>query len=104
MATIYFCSKYLLGKIGFYYVMPGKFQSDPTEGRFGWFRQMHGGNLYISVRQLFDSERRIRAMSLTQFSHYGFDELNCSNPMSAIDEEVADTNTNTNTFIFLQNE
>ena len=37
------------------------------------------------------SGQQIRAMCLTQFSHYGFDELNCSNPMSAIDEEVAET-------------
>ena len=29
ISAIIACSKYLLGKIGFYYVMPEKFKSDP---------------------------------------------------------------------------
>ena len=55
-------------KCGFNYVLLGALQSDPIEEHFGWFRQSHGGNYYISVRQLYDNERKIRAHFLTKFS------------------------------------
>jgi len=64
------CVRFLLSQCSLNYVMPGQLQSDPLEERFGWFRQMHGGNYYISVRQVVEGERRIRALSLTKFSHY----------------------------------
>ena len=69
------CSKFLISKRSFNYVLLGKFQSDPIEQRFRWYRQMHGGNYYISVRQLFDSERKLRAISLTKFSGYTMNEM-----------------------------
>ena len=42
----------------------GKFSSDPIERRFGWFRQLSGANFYISCKQLFEAEKKIRVLSL----------------------------------------
>ena len=58
-----------------YYVLLGKLQSDPLERRFGWYRQMSGANYFVSVRQLFESERKIRAQSLIKFSGLSLSEL-----------------------------
>ena len=33
--------------------------SDPIEGRFGWYRQVHGGNFYMSILQLFQTEKNV---------------------------------------------
>ena len=57
---------HLVSKHGFKYVLPGKFTSDPIEGRFGWYRQVSGGNFYISILQLFQAEKKIRCLSLLQ--------------------------------------
>ncbi len=35
-------SQYLIEKRHFKYVLLGKFQSDPLEGRFGMYRQLNG--------------------------------------------------------------
>ena len=69
------CAKYLLRECGFHFVLLGQLQSDPIEERFGWYRQMHGANYYVSVRQLFESERKLRAICLTKFSQYSLDEI-----------------------------
>ncbi len=53
----------------------GKFQSDPIERRFSWLRQLSGGNYYISVRQLLENEKKIRASSLVKFSHCSLAEI-----------------------------
>lgn len=59
---------YLLQEKRFYYIMLGAFQSDDLEQRFGWYRQLSGGNYNISVRQVFESERKIKINSLAKFS------------------------------------
>ena len=55
-------AKHLIEKHGFQYVLLGKFMSDPIEARFGWYRQMNGGNFFMSLRQLLDSEKKIRVL------------------------------------------
>ena len=57
---------YLIRKHGFHYILPGKFMSDPIEGRFGWYRQMNGGNFFMSSKQLLQSEKKIRRLNLLQ--------------------------------------
>ena len=42
---------------GFHFVLPGRLQSDPTEGKFGIYRQESRGNIYISVPQVLPSLR-----------------------------------------------
>ena len=50
---------HLIDNHGFRYVLLGKFMSDPIEARFGWYRQMNGGNFFMSLCQLLDSEKKI---------------------------------------------
>lgn len=57
---------HLLKNHGFSYVLPGKFTSDPIEGRFGWYRQANGGNFFMSLKQLLQVEKKIRCLSLLQ--------------------------------------
>lgn len=52
---------------GFQYVLLGNIQSDPLERRFGVYRQMSGANYYVSTRQLFESERKLRGGNLVQY-------------------------------------
>ncbi len=51
------------------WILLGKFQSDSLESRFGWYRQLSGANYFISPKQLLESERKIKALSLIKFSH-----------------------------------
>ena len=37
-----------------------------SEARFGWYRQVSGGNFFISVKQLLLAEKNIRCLSLLQ--------------------------------------
>ena len=61
-------AEYLLVEEEFTYVTLGKLQSDPIEGRFGRYRQMTGGNLYASVRQIVESERSIKVKNLAKLN------------------------------------
>ena len=58
----------LLDKRDFEYVLLGQMQSDPIEKRFGWYRQLAGGNYWISVRQILEAEKSIKLKSLVKFS------------------------------------
>jgi hypothetical protein len=79
-------------------VLLGHLQSDPIESRFGWLRQMSGANYYISTKQVLDSDRKIRAVSLLKFSGISLTEIDaaiqCENSLktigSAINEHTAD--------------
>jgi len=69
------CSSYLLDRKAFNYVLLGHLQSDAIERRFGWLRQMSGANYYVSMRQVLESDRRIRAVSLLKFSGISLTEI-----------------------------
>ncbi len=49
-------------------VLLGCIQSDNIESRFGWYRQLSGGNYFISVKQILDSERKIKTISLLKYN------------------------------------
>ena len=53
--------KYLYALHEIEYVLPGKLLSDPIEGRFGWYRQVNGGNFYVSVKQILLAKKRFVA-------------------------------------------
>ena len=59
---------YLLGKKYFSYVIPRNIQSDPIEGRFGWLRQLNGGDYFNSILQDVRHERNIQCSSGTRRS------------------------------------
>jgi hypothetical protein len=71
----------LFDKVQFKYVLLGYISSDPLESRFGWYRQLSGGNYFLSVRQLLQSERKIKALSLLKYSKFSVKEMPivCSN-------------------------
>lgn len=56
-------SKLLLNEFPFKYVLLAEFQSDPLEAEFGVYRQMSGGNYFLSVEQVLLSAR-LRRMKL----------------------------------------
>ena len=55
---------HLLDDHNFKFVLTGQISSDPIESRFGRYRQMSGGNYFISVKQLLESENKIKLSSL----------------------------------------
>ena len=61
-------SKYLMNECGFKYVLLGHTHSDTIEGRFCHFRQLSGANYFISMRQLYESDRKLRTLSLLMYS------------------------------------
>lgn len=56
--------QYCLTELHINYVLLGKFQTDPLENRFGKYRQLAGGHYHISIRQLYESEKRLRIRSI----------------------------------------
>jgi len=77
------CAAYLLERRDFKYVLLGQLQSDALESRFGWLRQLSGANYYISIRQVVDSNRKIRALSLLKFSSISLSDLDTATAENA---------------------
>ena len=59
----------------FKYVLLGQFTSDPLEHRFGWYRQLSGAKYYITVKDILESENKIRIKSLVKFSNMDFSDI-----------------------------
>ena len=72
----------LLSDFNFRFVLTGFLQSDPLESRFGRFRQMSGGNFFISVKQIIQSEKKIRLSSILHHSGISLDRINVSDDVS----------------------
>src|SRR6218665_1147602 len=69
------CLAYLLDRLVFNYVLFGNLQSDAIESRFGWLRQLSGANYYISMRQVLESDRKIRTVSLFKYSKVSLSDI-----------------------------
>ena len=54
---------YCLSELGLNYVHLGKFQTDCLEARFGQYHQHPGGKYDIFLRQVFESEKKLRLLS-----------------------------------------
>jgi len=89
------CAAYLLDHRGMNYVLLGHLQSDAIERRFGWLCQLSGANYYISVRQVIESDRKIRALSLLKFSGLSLSDIDaaiqCDVSEISDDDNMADT-------------
>ncbi len=59
---------YCITEFNMKYILTGKFQTDQLEGRFGQYRQLAGGQYNISMRQVFECEKKLRMMSVLQLS------------------------------------
>lgn len=55
------------------YVLLGKFQTDCLEARFGSYRQLAGGVYNVTLRQVFECEKKIRLMSVLKLKMNGRD-------------------------------
>lgn len=51
---------YCLKELRFTYVLLGKFQTYSLEDRFGKYRQLSGANYNVSIRQIYESETKLR--------------------------------------------
>ncbi|TRY80306.1 hypothetical protein TCAL_15477, partial [Tigriopus californicus] len=71
-------SRYLLSTRRLSYVLPGKINSDPLERRFSWYRQLSGGNFFLSVRQFLEAEKKIRVESLVKYSGLDLVDVQCA--------------------------
>ena len=49
---------------GVEYLLLGFLQQDFLEGRFGWYRQLSGGNYFCAVVQFLQAEKTIRLRNL----------------------------------------
>ncbi|XP_035206112.1 uncharacterized protein LOC118181147 [Stegodyphus dumicola] len=56
--------KYCIKELGMNYFLPGKIQTDLLEDRFGKYRQLSGSQYCISIRQVYESESKLRMQSL----------------------------------------
>ena len=61
--TVSYCNT----ELGLNYVLPGKFQTDHLKNRFSLYRQLAGGQYHISMRQIFESEKKLRMQSSIKF-------------------------------------
>lgn len=68
VTALYDLAVYMINKLEVKYVLLGKFQSDNLEARFGQYRQMSGGNYNVSVRQVLESERKLKSISLLRLN------------------------------------
>lgn len=60
-------SRYCLEELHFKYVFLGKFQTDALDDRFGRYRQLAGAQYHISVRQLYECEKKLRLQKCLTF-------------------------------------
>ena len=57
-------SDYCLNELGASYVLLGKFQTDALESRFGRYRQLSGAKYDVSLRQVYECEKKLRLLSV----------------------------------------
>jgi hypothetical protein len=48
--------------------VPGKVQTDSLEDRFGRYTQLSGSQYHVSLRQIFESENKLRLLSILNLS------------------------------------
>ena len=72
-------TNYCIDELNLKYVLTGKLQTDQLEARFGKYRRLAGCNYNISVRQVFECEKKLRLMSVLSIPfHNKSVELNIS--------------------------
>ena len=61
-------TNYCIEEMKMLYILAGKFQTDHLETRFAQYRQLVGDQYNISIRQVFESEKKIRMLSVLKLS------------------------------------
>lgn len=57
-------AEYCFESLNFDYFLPGKVQTDSLEDRFGSYRMLAGSNYNISIRQIYDTETKLRMQTI----------------------------------------
>ena len=57
---------FCINELNFSYILPGKIQTDSLEERFGRYRQLSGSQYHVSIRQIFESEKKLRLLSFLE--------------------------------------
>lgn len=93
--------KYCLSNISCKYLLTGKFQTDNLESRFGNYRQLSGGNYYVSLRQIYESEKKIRIKGLFNLhsAQYGQIKFNVANLAQLQISDESDKQINISEFV-----
>ncbi|XP_077492101.1 uncharacterized protein LOC144103021 [Amblyomma americanum] len=68
--TLVKVTRYCLDEMNFEYVLLGKFQTDCLEERFGKYRQLSGAQYHISIRQVYESERKLRLQNILELPEF----------------------------------
>lgn len=66
---------YLKNTLNYRYVLLGKFQTDDLEERFGQYRLMSGACYNISVQQVLESEKKLKALSIIKAYSSKYDDI-----------------------------
>lgn len=56
-------TRYCFDELHLSFVLLGKFQTDLPEDRFGKYRRLAGSHYHVSIRQLYESENKLRLQS-----------------------------------------
>ena len=83
-------SDHCIEELGAKYVLFGKFQTDCLEARFGQYRQLAGGNYDVSLRQIYEYEKKIRLLSVLNLQVNG-KKVSLTNFAINWDEFIEDT-------------
>ena len=62
---------YCFNELGAKYILLGKFQTDSLESRFGQYRQLAGGKYDVSLRQVYECEKKIRLLTILKLKLNG---------------------------------
>jgi len=71
-------SKYLLEQLQFKYVLTGKFQTDCLEFRFAQYRRLAGTNYHVSVREIMETEKKLKLMIVLSLKSATFGRVSIS--------------------------
>lgn len=83
--------EYCMKELKFQYILPGKFQTDALENRFGLYRQLSGSQYHISLRQIFESEKKLRLQNSLHLSlKNGSEEKINITTLDSADDETTD--------------
>ncbi|KAH7985005.1 hypothetical protein HPB49_026654 [Dermacentor silvarum] len=83
--TLVKVTKYCLEEMHFDYELLGKFQTDCLEERFGKYRQLAGAQYHISIRQVYESERKLRLQNILELP-----EMETATAAVAVNDDVLD--------------
>ena len=64
-------SEYCLEELNANYLLSGKFQTDCMETKFGQFRQLAGGQHNVSLRQIYECEKKLRFLAVLKLKVSG---------------------------------